>query len=52
LGGNETNNNEINQAKNEAAALKTKKRVKIKKKNKVFPDESYIAKNKIFAVIV
>jgi hypothetical protein len=51
LGGNETNNNETNQAENEATALKTEER-KIKGENKIFLDKSYIPEDKMFAVIV
>jgi hypothetical protein len=51
LRGDEANNNETNQAKNKAAALETE-RGKVKRENKIFPDKSYIPKNKIFAVIV
>jgi hypothetical protein len=50
--GDEANNNESNQAKNEAAALKTERGVKIEKKNEVFLDKSYIPKDRIFAVII
>jgi hypothetical protein len=52
LGRNEINNNKTNQAKNEAAALKVKGKVEIEKKNEIFPDESYIPEDRIFAVIV
>jgi hypothetical protein len=52
LGGDETNNNETNQAKNKATALETEKGVKVKKKNEIFLNKSYIPKNRIFAVIV
>jgi hypothetical protein len=51
LGGDETDNNETDQAKDETAALKIKEE-EIKRENKVFPDESYIPEDKMFAVIV
>jgi hypothetical protein len=51
LEGNETNNNETDQAKNEAAALKVKGG-EIEKENKVFSDKSYIPKDRMFAVVV
>jgi hypothetical protein len=52
LGRDEANNNETDQAKNEAAALKVKEGVKIKGENKVFPDKSYISENRMFTVVV
>jgi hypothetical protein len=51
LGRDETDNNKTNQTKDEAAALKTKKR-KIERENKIFLDKSYIPENRIFAVII
>jgi hypothetical protein len=51
LKGDETNNNETDQAENEAAALKAKGG-KIKGENKIFPDKSYIPKDKMFAVVI
>jgi hypothetical protein len=51
LGGDETDNNKTNQAENETAALKVKKE-EIKRENKVFPDKSYISKNKIFTIVI
>jgi hypothetical protein len=52
LGGNEADNNETDQAKDKAAALKTKKRVKMERENEIFSNKSYISEDKIFAVIV
>jgi hypothetical protein len=51
LGRDETDNNEINQAENKAAALKAKEG-EVERENKVFLDKSYIPKDRIFAVIV
>jgi hypothetical protein len=51
LKGDETDNDETNQAKNKAAALEIK-REEIKKENEIFPDKSYISENRIFAVVV
>jgi hypothetical protein len=51
LKGNETDNNETNQAKNKAAALKAEGE-KVKRENKIFSDKSYISKDRIFAVII
>jgi hypothetical protein len=51
LGENEADNNETDQAKDKTAALKVKEG-EIKEKNKVFPNKSYIFKDKIFTVIV
>jgi hypothetical protein len=51
LGGDETNNNEINQVEDKAAALEVKGR-EMEKKNKIFLDKSYIPENRIFAVII
>jgi hypothetical protein len=51
LGRDETNNNETDQAKNKAAALKAEGE-EIKKKNEIFPDKSYIPKDRMFTVIV
>jgi hypothetical protein len=52
MGGDETNNNETNQAKNKAAALKAEEKVKIKKENKIFPNKSYIPENRMFTVVI
>jgi hypothetical protein len=52
LGGDEINNNEIDQAEDEAAALKIEGGVKMKGENEIFPDESYISEDRMFAVIV
>jgi hypothetical protein len=52
LRGNEADNDETDQAKNEAAALKTKEREEVKGENKVFPDKSYIPKDRMFAVVI
>jgi predicted enzyme related to lactoylglutathione lyase len=43
---------EINQAEDEAAALEAKGGVKVKRENKMFPDESYIPKDRMFAVVI
>jgi hypothetical protein len=51
LGGDETNNNQTNQAKNEAAALEIK-RGKMEGENKIFLNKSYIPEDKMFAVVV
>jgi hypothetical protein len=47
----ETDNNETNQTENKATALETEGE-KVKKENKIFPDKSYIPKNRMFAVII
>ena len=51
LGGDEADDNETDQAKDEAAALKVKEG-EMKEENKVFPNKSYIFKDKIFTVVV
>jgi type IV secretory pathway VirB4 component len=48
---NEADDNETDQAKDKAAALKIKEE-EIKEKNKIFPNKSYIFKDKIFTVVV
>jgi hypothetical protein len=51
LGEDEADDNETDQTKNKTAALKAK-REKIEKENKIFPDKSYIPKDRMFAIIV
>jgi hypothetical protein len=51
LGGDETDNDEINQAKDKAAALKAEGK-KVKRENEIFLDKSYIPEDKMFAVVV
>jgi hypothetical protein len=51
LRGDETDNNETNQAKNETAALETKGK-EIERENKIFPNESYIPEDKMFTVVI
>jgi hypothetical protein len=51
LRGDEADDDETNQAENEVAALKIEEG-KVKEKNKVFPDKSYIPEDRIFAVVV
>jgi hypothetical protein len=51
LGGDETDNDETNQAKNEAAALEAE-REEIKRENEIFLDESYIPEDRIFTVVI
>jgi hypothetical protein len=52
LRGDEADNDETDQAEDEAAALEAEKEVEIKGENEVFSDESYILKDRIFAVVV
>jgi homoserine kinase len=52
LGGDETNDDEIDQAKNKAAALEIKRGIEMKRENEIFLDESYIPEDRMFAVIV
>jgi hypothetical protein len=51
LGGDEADNDETDQTENKATALETEEK-KVKKKNKIFPDKSYIPENKMFAVVI
>jgi hypothetical protein len=51
LGGDEADNDEINQAENKAAALEVKGG-EVKGENKVFLDKSYIPEDRMFAVII
>jgi hypothetical protein len=51
LGGDETNNDEINQAKDKAAVLEVKGGIEMEEENKVFLDKSYIHENRMFAVV-
>jgi hypothetical protein len=51
LGRNETNDDETDQTKNKTAALEAKKE-KVERENEIFPDKSYIPKDRIFTVIV
>jgi hypothetical protein len=52
LGGDEADNNETNQAKNETAALKVEKEIKVKEENEIFLNKSYISEDRMFAVVV
>jgi hypothetical protein len=52
LRGNETDDNEIDQIKDKAAALEAEGGVEMEKENKVFLNKSYISEDRIFAVVV
>jgi hypothetical protein len=52
LGGDEINNNEIDQAENEIAALEAERGIKVEKENEVFPNKSYISEDRMFAVVI
>jgi hypothetical protein len=52
LGGDEANNDETDQAEDKVAALEVEGGVKVERENEIFLDESYISKNRMFAVVV
>jgi hypothetical protein len=51
LRGDETDDNETDQAKNKVAALKAKEK-EIKEENEIFSDKSYIPEDRMFAVVI
>jgi hypothetical protein len=52
MGGDEADDNETDQAKDEAAALKVERGVEVEGENEMFLDKSYIPEDRIFAVVV